>query len=415
MKKNKKVVILIICILAVVIIAINVKFGGNTQKDNIGKTKNVDMVFKQLGDDVNNAKSGKYANIKIKNLNIDVENTEDLYQINIIPNYDYTKNTYKENIEAVKSVINTFYGENINTDAAMVYIPAANEDEDMTEYSFQDFQKLVDEDKIRGDGYFLVFKDNRENGEKGFLQIDPSLVSIWLSKGELESTSPMYGYNTKKVYNFTLNENVSEDKVMLKDGEITIEEAKNFIENYLNNSLPYKKNEDFKYEVAEIRILDADGQDAIGACVRKKYNEIPFDYIDGTTEGIYNSDFWDDRGELCMAKTNEIDNICGLGGDTYFVEKYGKKIKKMYSFDDALKIVSDSIGENSVYDIYGAEIIYQFTPVNKKDDDGEVSKYKGRLQWKIVARNENDDKDTWFYVDIETGKLSHRFKKIYGE
>ena len=35
----------------------------------------------------------------------------------------------------------------------MVYIPAANEDEDMTEYSFQDFQKLVDEDKIRGDGY----------------------------------------------------------------------------------------------------------------------------------------------------------------------------------------------------------------------------------------------------------------------
>lgn len=415
MKKDKKVVILIICILAIVIVVINAKFGGSTQKDNIGKTKNVDMVFKQLEDDVNNAKSGKYANLKIKNLNIDVKNTEDLYQINIIPNYDYTKNTYKENVEAVKSVINTFYGENINTDAAMVYIPAANEDDDMTEYSFQDFQKLVDEDKISGDGYFLVFKDNRENGEKGFLQIDPSLVSIWLSKGELESTSPMYGYNTKKVYNFTLNENVSEDKVMLKDGEITIEEAKNFIENYLNNSLPYKKNDEFKYEVAEIRILDADGQDAIGACVRKKYNEIPFDYIDGTTEGIYNSDFWDDRGELCMAKTNEIDNICGLGGDTYFIEKYGKKIKKMYSFDDALKIVSDSIGENSVYDIYGAEIIYQFTPVNKKDDDGEVSKYKGRLQWKIVARNENDDKDTWFYVDIETGKLSHRFKQIYGE
>ena len=415
MKKNKKVVILIICILAIGIVVINVKFGGNTQKDNIGKTKNVDMVFKQLEDDVNNAKSGKYANLKIKNLNIDVKNTEDLYQINIIPNYDYTKNTYKENVEAVKSVINTFYGENINTDAAMVYITAANEDDDMTEYSFQDFQKLVDEDKISGDGYFLVFKDNRENGEKGFLQIDPSLVSIWLSKGELESTSPMYGYNTKKVYNFTLNENVSEDKVMLKDGEITIEEAKNFIENYLNNSLPYKKNDDFIYEVAEIRILDVDGQDAIGACVRKKYNEIPFDYIDGTTEGIYNSDFWDDRGELCMAKTNEIDNICGLGGDTYFVEKYGKKIKKMYSFDDALKTVSDSIGENSVYDIYGAEIIYQFTPVNKKDDDGEVSKYKGRLQWKIVARNENDDKDTWFYVDIETGKLSHRFKQIYGE
>ena len=113
------------------------------------------------------------------------------------------------------------------------------------------------------------------------------------------------------------------------DGEITVKDAVLFIEKYLNSELPYEKNEEFQYEVAEIRVLDANGCDALGFCVRKKYNNIPFDYIDGTTEGIYNSDFWDDRGELCMAKTTEVDNMCGLGGDTYRVEKSGGTINNV--------------------------------------------------------------------------------------
>lgn len=75
---------------------------------------------------------------------------------------------------------------------------------------------------------------------------------------------PMYDYATKKIYNLTLSNNGLEDKVQLKNREITIQEAVDYIEDYLNNGLPYEKNADFIYEVAEVRVLDIDGQDGLG-------------------------------------------------------------------------------------------------------------------------------------------------------
>jgi hypothetical protein len=153
-----------------------------------------------------------------------------------------------------------------------------------------------------------------------------------------------------------------------------------------------------------------DGQDALGFCVRKQYKNIPFDYVDAVTSGEFNSTYWDDRGQLCMIETEEIDNICGLGGDRYNVIKSTDKIEKIISVDGALQAVSKEIGNNSVYDVYGIELIYQFT---EDSDDSTLAKYTGRIKWKITSRNQNDDKDTLFYVDVESGKVENRFKPIY--
>lgn len=90
-------------------------------------------------------------------------------------------------------------------------------------------------------------------------------------------------------------------------------------------------------------------------------------------------------------------------------------MKQICTLKGAFENISKAIGENSIYDIYGAELIYQFTPVKDKQNEEKVCYYSGRLQWKIIARNENDDKDTWFYVDVENGEVTHRFKEIYGE
>lgn len=426
MKIKKRLLVIVAFLLAVTFIVVIINMGSKKGKTDAGKgaIQKVEKVLLQISEDVENAKSGKYPNLKVENLNVDVNNVNELYRIDIIPNQQYKEKSYEDNLALVQSTVDKFYGKNVDMSGAAVYIVEDENKENETQnseeqndegYEFNDFKRKIEEGELKGSEYFLIFKDNREDGGKGFIQIDASLVSIWLSKGELSETSPMYGYETKRVYNLTLSDEGLDDKVKLMDGEITVKDAVLFIEKYLNSELPYEKNEEFQYEVAEIRVLDANGCDALGFCVRKKYNNIPFDYIDGTTEGIYNSDFWDDRGELCTAKTTEVDNMCGLGGDTYRVEKSGGTINKMCSLDEALKYISESVGNNSVYDIYGAEIIYQFTPVADKTDSDMVSKYSGRLKWKIVARNENDDKDTWFYIDIETGKITHRFKKIYGE
>ena len=91
---------------------------------------------------------------------------------------------------------------------------------------------------------------------------------MWFSRGNIQATFPMYAYDIKQVYNLTINKSEITDVVHLSDGEITIKDAVDFVEDYLNNDLPYEKNEEFVYEVAEVRVIDVDGQDALGFCVR---------------------------------------------------------------------------------------------------------------------------------------------------
>ena len=359
---------------------------------------------------------GKYANLNVKDLEIDLSDINILYQINIQKNVEYETNTHEENLALVKDAINNYYGESFDMSivTANVFDKGGKENE-VTELSFEELEKEIREGIFDADKYFLLFGDARAEGKKGFLQIDSSLSAIWFSKGTITATFPMYAYEIKKVYNLTIDTSGLEDKIKLLDGEMTIYEAIQFVEEYLNNELPYEKNPDFEYEVAEVRVLDVEGQDALGFCVRKKYNNISFDYIEGTTQGVYNSEFWDDRGQVCMIKTDEIDNMCGLGGDTYQVEVASEELQSVISVDGAFQAVSKQIGNNSVYDVYGMELVYQFTPETLSDGSEAVNTYTGRLNWKIIARNQNDNKDTWFYVDLVNGKVSHRFKEIYGE
>ena len=81
---------------------------------------------------------------------------------------------------------------------------------------------------------------------------------------------------------------------------------------------------------------------------------------------------------------------------------------EILTLDDALSIVSTNIGDNSVYDVFGIEMVYQFKEIQGED------RYKGRLVWKIITRNRNDDKNIWFYVDVESGELDYRYKQSFG-
>lgn len=368
--------------------------------------------------EIEEAQKGKYANLNVKDLELDLNDINGLHQINIQKNVEYETNTHEENLELVKNTINHYFGESFDMSTVTVSVfEKAGKENEVTEMSFEELEKEIKEGIFDKDKYFLLFGDARSEGGKGFLQIDSNLANLWFSKGNINATFPMYAYDIKKVYNLTINTSGMEDKIKLSDGEVTIREAVQYVEEYLNHELPYEKNPDFEYEVAEVRVLDVDGQDALGFCVRKKYHQISFDYIEGTTQGDYNSEFWDDRGQVCMIKNEEIDNICGLGGDTYHVEVVSEELRSILSVDCALEAVSKQIGNNSVYDVYGMELVYQFTPETETLSDGSevVNTYKGRLNWKIIARNQNDNKDTWFYVDVVDGKVSHRFKEIYGE
>lgn len=409
MKKKKTYILLALILSTGIVIGMTLILMQSKESNKLDRVYDLETVKKNCERDIAKAANGKYNNLKLSNVVVDIDDIDELYQIDVEENDDYRNKSMVENFELVKATINKFFGDDFDLSVVDVTFFDINE-QPLEPMSFDKVDENIINKKEDGSKYFLVFGDARKNDGKGFLQIDSNLVSVWFSRGNIQATFPMYAYDIKQVYNLTINKSEITDVVHLSDGEITIKDAVDFVEDYLNNDLPYEKNKEFIYEVAEVRVLDVDGQDALGFCVRKQYKNIPFDYVDAVTSGEFNSTYWDDRGQLCMIKTGEIDNICGLGGDRYNVIKSTDKIEKIISVDGALQAVSKEIGDNSVYDVYGIELIYQFTEDSK---DNTLAKYSGRIKWKITSRNQNDDKETLFYVDVESGAVENRFKPIY--
>ena len=409
MKKKKTYILLALILSTGIVIGMTLILMQSKESNKLDRVYDLETVKKNCERDIAKAANGKYNNLKLSNVVVDIDDIDELYQIDVEENDDYRNKSMVENFELVKATINKFFGDDFDLSVVDVTFFDINE-QPLEPMSFEKVDEKILNKKEVGSKFFLAFGDARENDGKGFLQIDSNLVSVWFSRGNIQATHPMYSYDIKQVYNLTINKSEITDVVHLSDGEITIKDAVDFVENYLNNDLPYEKNKEFIYEVAEVRVLDVDGQDALGFCVRKQYKNIPFDYVDAMTSGEFNSIYWDDRGQLCMIKKGEIDNIWGLGGDRYNVIKSTDKIEKIISVDGALQAMSKEIGDNSVNDVYGIELIYQFTEDSK---DNTLAEYSGRIKWKITSRNQNDDKDTLFYVDVESGKVENRFKPIY--
>ena len=409
MKKKKFAFFLVLILSVGITIGMALILMHSKENNELDILYDLETVKKNCESDIAKAANGKYNNLKLSNVDVDIDDIDELYQIDVEGNDDYRNKSMVENFELVKTTINKFFGDEFDLSVVDITFFDINE-QPLEPMPFVKVDEIILNKKESGSKFFLAFGDARKNDGKGFLQIDSNLVNVWFSRGNIQATHPMYSYDVKQVYNLTIDKSEITDVVHLSDGEITIKDAVNFVENYLNNDLPYEKNEEFVYEVAEVRVLDVDGQDALGFCVRKQYKNIPFDYVDAVTSGEFNSTYWDDRGQLCMIKTGEIDNICGLGGDRYNVIKSTDKIEKIISVDGALQAVSKEIGDNSVYDVYGIELIYQFT---EDSEDNTLAKYSGRIKWKITSRNQNDDKETLFYVDVESGKVENRFKPIY--
>lgn len=409
MKKKKFAIFLVLILSVGITIGMALILMQSKENNELDILYDLETVKKNCESDIAKVANGKYNNLKMSNVIVEIDSIDELYQIDVEVNDEYRNKSMVENFELVKTTINNFFGDEFDLSVVDITFFDINE-QPLEPMPFVKVDEIILNKKESGSKFFLAFGDARKNDGKGFLQIDSNLVNVWFSRGNIQATHPMYSYDVKQVYNLTIDKSEITDVVHLSDGEITIKDAVNFVENYLNNDLPYEKNEEFVYEVAEVRVLDVDGQDALGFCVRKQYKNIPFDYVDAVTSGEFNSTYWDDRGQLCMIKTGEIDNICGLGGDRYNVIKSTDKIEKIISVDGALQAVSKEIGDNSVYDVYGIELIYQFT---EDSEDNTLAKYSGRIKWKITSRNQNDDKETLFYVDVESGKVENRFKPIY--
>lgn len=420
MKKNK-VCILILIILITVGGFIGYKILESDDKNSrnssnsikISKSQSLDELKKSVLNDIQEAENGKYKNLIFEKIDWNMNKIISISPIKIKKNIEFKQKTHEENLSKMLETINRFYSNDFDTSILTVRAVYEKQDDGNDELSLAGLQEKIKNETFNADKYFLLFGDAREKGGRGFVQIDSGFSNVWFSRGNIDSTLPMYSYDIKKVYNISVNHKKIDEKVSLIDGEIAISEAVQYVEKFLNEELPFEKNNEYIYDVAEVRVLDVEGQDALGFCVRRNYNGIPFDYVDGVTDGIFNSDYVDERGEVVIIKKNEVDNFCGLTGANDSIEKAGEELHNIVSLDSALNILSENIGENSTYSVYGIEIVYQISDDASSTEENKI--YYGKPVWKIMSKNLNDDKYTWFYVDLQTGELNHRFKEIYGE
>ena len=86
-----------------------------------------------------------------------------------------------------------------------------------------------------------------------------------------------------------------------------------------------------------------------------------------------------------------------------------EQIKKVISLDTALGLLSERIGENSVYDVHNVEMVYR--AIYTLDEKNAEEIYTPR--WNVATINQNDNKYTIFYIDAVSGEITERFEYYY--
>ena len=245
MKKKKTYILLALILSTGIVIGMILILMQSKENNELDILYDLETVKKNCERDIAKAANGKYNNLKLSNVVVDIDDIDELYQIDVEGNDDYRNKSMVENFELVKATINKFFGDDFDLSVVDVTFFDINE-QPLEPMSFEKVDEKILNKKEVGSKYFLAFGDARKNDGKGFLQIDSNLVSVWFSRGNIQATFPMYAYDIKQVYNLTINKSKNSDVIHLSDGDITIKAAVDFVENYLNNDLPYEKNEEPK-------------------------------------------------------------------------------------------------------------------------------------------------------------------------
>lgn len=408
------VLILAVCSAIVVFIVVFMK-----QKDldiNSEKLISLEQVKNGYEDELQSARKGRYKNLVIHDFSYSMESIAEIRQFVLMENRSYESRSGLENLDKVMQAIEAYYGDvwkEMPTELCAFDLEGEAKIFNIDEFKAQMLDSDTDFQK-----YFTIYGEAEGKSER-FVQIDSAFSIVWFSNGNLEGRLPSAHYDTVKVYNPTFSEKEMEESVELVSGQnVTLNDAVAYVEGYLNENLPFEHNTQWYYEVAEVRILDVEGKNALCMKIRRNYNGIPFDYGDSVTTGEYISMYLDEIGEVTITSLDGVDNFFGLAGTMDQISPDEEGYEKIISLDTALRLLSESIGDNSVYDIYGIEIVYQLQDLREYDENGLLiesesdEKARGVPKWKILARNQNDSKDTWFYVDMLTGEITYRYKKI---
>ena len=208
--------------------------------------------------------------------------------------------------------------------------------------------------------------------------------------------------DTEKVYYANATDGSLDDKWMLLDGEMSVRECIEFVENYLKNEIPLDSKPYLEPNVYLVRVLKVTDDVYAYSCMvnRRIYGmttEACPASFGNTPLGVYL-----EMGLTEIIEHNKIDTMASIYLNQEF-ETIGEPIEKILSLEGAFNKLSDWIGDNSSYTIHSVDLGYY---ILQKD-------LTGKPVWRIVATNNNDKQDYIFEIDCVTEKVGSRRKKVY--
>lgn len=364
-------------------------------------------VTEASGYDESSVKETQYDNLIIHDFKTSVDAVDKLYNIEILSDNSYKDRTFLENFEIMKKVIDGFFMEDF--DKSYITADFYISDEETISVAFDDIEKQCTDEMYNLPSVEFLFGDDTGNG--GYMvQIDEGLRHIWFSRNGLGGIQPSMS-EYKQVYPYISGKRQIEDvELNLKDGKIKLSEMEENVLSFLNEKFPMEVSENIKFCIGDVRVLDNGEYDGICFKVRRVYKGIPFEYGSAFSEGMYVDELDSDGGEISYAESTYPDTMLAFGNvNGTIVEK--ETITEMIPLDNALGILSEKIGKNSIYDVYGVELVYRECEIPKEREEELDAILKP--MWKIITINQNDDKYTIFYVDVVTGDITERFEYYY--
>lgn len=405
--KKKKLFLCIcagICVALIAVILIFI-FKDNKESEKSYTHTQVDNAVKP--NETLSSEDSSYSNLILHDFETSTEEINEVYNIEILSDNNYMDNTFLENFEIMNNVIDNFFVEDF--DKSYIVADFYISDQETIYVNYYDIEKECADEKYNMPSSEFLFGNNTSEG--GYMvQINEKLNNIWFSKNELNTILPS-GLGYKKVYPYiSCIRQVEDVEINLKDGKIKLSEMEERVLSFLNENFPMEVSQNISFGIADVRILDNGDYEGVCFKVRRIYKGIPFEYGSNVSADMYRDELNHDRGEVDYAVSTAPDTMLSFGCVNGTVVET-EKITEMISADDAMKILSEKIGENSVYDVYGIELVYRECeiPEERTDEVDAILKPK----WKFITINQNDNKYTLFYVDVVTGEITERFEYYY--
>lgn len=322
----------------------------------------------------------------------------------------------KEMYEEQMRVIHYFLGDDLDSEYLMDGNALRNNGEDIFNMYLRN-DEVIDyiEDgtysKVASLGefpqMFYTAWTKRDNSDRRYCMTSSIFNYVPVIKGKYMELADTFNENPKTEFDsvatyYPDGDNL-DDKYELDNGSISIRDAIKFAEYYWAECIPFDTAEDVEKKVRQVEVYQLkNGKYCICHEMTREFKGFMFEY-EYPFENRAGLSWWFDNGITIMVDTDDIDELIGEGNG-FEVEETGNKSYEAVSLKSAIGKVSDSVGNNSKYEVQSIEMIYRQQIVAYETDYAE---FKGIPCWRIQCKNQSNDMITMFYVNLIDGSISY--------